>query len=480
MTLSPAEIEPLAQPLQDRILNVVVAEERTIRPAALSAALGLSIEEAGAELCALMAAVGSGATFSFDQGVMVFEFPKDVRQRAQAYRRRKDAWHSFQVALFWALRGLQIVTAFGLILSLCILVVAAICGMVAALVATQQQSRGGRNQLARQIQSLCFSLREMLWLYAIFGADEDGRAYDLGLASSVCCGNPFSVFYWFRARQLARRRHRWTRGWRDEIPGVTIVSRRNEWNDEPAAAEPPRRGLLSVAVEFLFGPASNRLPFSDDPTKWKLRAAVLISFKSASLAEMSAYADTPPRSLEDTDTIVAQGLRLVSHFGGAPTDGEGIHARFSFPELLSESAVAMDYAVDDNDEDGSWESLLYTKESVPSRQVVALPPYWHEARVPLTKLGRQEFWQCACLGLLNAVGVFWMVQATSVGGVLELTAGTLEHTLIRRGLLTVLQFYACLFWFLPVARLLLLLLTNRGRAVRNERRRKLVEALVEE
>jgi len=94
----------------------------TIRPARLAAELGISFDDASAELCGLLAAVGGGeggASFQFEKaemspnpGVdanedafedaeggrakvasamsMVFKFPKDFETRAGAFRRRED------------------------------------------------------------------------------------------------------------------------------------------------------------------------------------------------------------------------------------------------------------------------------------------------------------------------------------------------------------------------------------------------------
>jgi len=78
--------------LECQVLDVIERAPRlTIAPARLAAAVGLSIEDATAELCGLSAAVGGGydgATFAFHQAatndtrtpppppVMVFTFPK--------------------------------------------------------------------------------------------------------------------------------------------------------------------------------------------------------------------------------------------------------------------------------------------------------------------------------------------------------------------------------------------------------------------
>ena len=104
---------------------------------------------------------------------------------------------------------------------------------------------------------------------------------------------------------LNRRRRRWGQGWGsrhyaydsasvgsdDEV--VHLVSR-GEWGEQhhtsgsnesntvastTSADNEGYRGLLSVVVEFLFGPS----PFSPGPTeseRWKLRGAVIIALSS--------------------------------------------------------------------------------------------------------------------------------------------------------------------------------------------------------
>ena len=70
----------------------------TIRPGRLSQELGLSINDASAELCGLLKAVGPGSTFKFEEidGIqtMVFTFPPDFEKLALANERKED-WISF-------------------------------------------------------------------------------------------------------------------------------------------------------------------------------------------------------------------------------------------------------------------------------------------------------------------------------------------------------------------------------------------------
>ena len=73
-------------------------------------------------------------------------------------------------------KAIKILTACGLILSLFILTVAAMIGIVAAIVAMSTNNQGGnsggsahqRNALMRQLRSLFYTMREVCWLYALY------------------------------------------------------------------------------------------------------------------------------------------------------------------------------------------------------------------------------------------------------------------------------------------------------------------------
>ena len=195
-------------PLDERILSVVCRARkeadgsglRRITPAHLSSELGLSVEDATRELCGLLAAVGSGAGFvcervempavgsetSDGEGVgtneaaanesaasagpaataMVFTFPDDFERLARKSRRNSD-WKvrlsTFATAL---VKALKVFTAFGLVISLAVLIVAAICVLVAALVAMARGGNGHhRNGLMHRVRYLFLQLRSILWLY---------------------------------------------------------------------------------------------------------------------------------------------------------------------------------------------------------------------------------------------------------------------------------------------------------------------------
>jgi hypothetical protein len=73
--------------LDERILSIVArCPNQEIRPAKLGAELGISVEDACAQLCGLLAAVatavGVGSSFRFDGDVMVFTFRPNFEKKA--------------------------------------------------------------------------------------------------------------------------------------------------------------------------------------------------------------------------------------------------------------------------------------------------------------------------------------------------------------------------------------------------------------
>lgn len=541
--------EEESKPLGERVVQAIQdLPDRTIRPARLAALLGISVNEACAELCGLMAAVGGGqdgATFQFEklqgQHVMVFTFPPDFAQRALRSRRREERWQDLQECFKFAVRGLKILTAFGLILSLLILLIAALCGVVAVLIASQNDRRGGHGRVLvlRQLHSLFYTFRQLLWCYAIFAPDmgDDQQdpflretAYDLALICSVCCGNPGSIFWMMRARQLSNRRHRIYRGWSSSaagatwggggrnadssssttsaygIEGVSLI-RRSSDNDTTVVLgtdTSEHRGLLSVAVEFLFGPTPFHPP-GVEANKWKLRAAVIVETSSRggggiNLCQLAPYADEPPANTENSAQIIQQGLLQVAFLNGVPkeeteeatatasSDTNNTNkslAVFVFPELVAESATVLRYDPPPEDAyDGSCLHMLYAQPNLqggrrtsPRRAAADLPSFWKEPYYHFTKLSSAQFMYCLGLGLLNALGVYWFGQSLQPAGALgPLVKGTLR-TILVRGLLPVLSFYAKLFFALPVGRLLLVSYLNHVRRQRNALREHLSQEL---
>jgi len=586
------EESPLtSNPLDLRILNIVrnakkddLTGHRTIRPALLASELGLSVEEATRELCGLLSAVGGGedgASFIFERvemppreddgsvGVagaainatattMVFTFPSDFDKRAQRYRRRSDLrqrLHSLTSAL---VKAIKIVTAFGLIISLAVLIIAGICMLAVAVIALARGGQGGGAHRSRpmmsRLRNLFLQLRQILFLYAICGSAVDGNrdpfmrevAGDVAFMLSIFCGNPLHPFFWFRAGGMRRRwtRVRHSRGWGgnttwndDNGNGVAMV-RRGTWGEEQRAnnqqrssplssfqnssSDEEQRGLLSIAVEFLFGPnnsdptpvGNSNLP-SSELEKWKFRASVIMTLsstsqgKGVSLRELLPYADNPPASAADPSAI-RETLGIVSYFNGKPVDvgsetsGDqfsGMDARFCFPEIVaemdcqklvtlgsSEFAPPMSF----NNDRANLASILYKEEEYnfgsSANASNEIPEYLYERPFFLTELSRQQFGQCVLLGLLNFVGVIWVHSAMMPGGLLEIPVAATARTRSGSGpliifasllvlkLLNILRFYAGLFFMLPLCRLAIVMIRNYGVEKRNKRRSNFVRA----
>ena len=499
--------------LDERILSIVSkCPKHEIRPAKLGAELGISLEDACAELCGLLSAVGEGSSFRFDGDVMVFTFPPDFEKRARRFRRRQTFNECLGRFLLILVKFMKILTAFGLILSLLILSVAAMIGLVAAIIAMSRGGHGGghRAELMRRLHSMFYTMRQLLWCYAMFGGNIQGQdpflqeiAYDLALMSSLCCGNPGSLLFWMRASQLQSRRRR--RGWApmnrnqsSTLEGVALVQRDTWGSDEESiptrgSEEESYRGLLSVSVEFLFG-HSPFVPGPTDSEKWKLRGAIIVQLSSmdegngVSLQELSPFVDSPPASLQCESQIVAEGLSIVAHFNGRPLSRDSMQpdskACFVFPELMAESSSVVKYEEVPDPDDGSWEYLLYSGNinfdpTRTSGRSYNLPSSLQERRYLLTMLEKKQFQQCILFGVLNFIGVIWLRQSLQPGAVLDISnmAGGMLSVFLLRGLMPVLHFYSILFFVLPLTRLLFIVMLNALRERRNRRRADFAHAL---
>ena len=563
-------------PFDERILEIVGTNPCKVYPARLVSELGLSSEDANAELCGLLAAVGPGATFTFEKlgqsnsdaghsgsatatatataTTMVFSFPPDFATKARRARRRRDFQDSFRAFLTGAVKFLKVLTAFGLILSLLIVSVAALLGLVAAIVAL---SRGGgdhrqRNALLSRAHTVFYTMRQLLWCYAMFGDNFEGQdpflseiAYDLALVCSVFSGNPGSLWWWMNANRLSRRRNRMQRGWGsgfisqgrqgDGSPNNSnsnssndrfrmggsqaqpLVRQRGVWgrdedndnainrtdgmSDEGADAY---RGLLSVAVEFLFGP-NPADPGPSESEKSRLRSTIIVdkcskrtggTSGSVSLRGIAPFVDKPGDGKPDSSDLLAECLAIVVNFQGIPeqlsteSGASGsdetttkLDSRFVFPELLAESQYTTTYTPQPDYDNGSFDELLFQ----PSVRVVphsqsrpALPTFLKERRFRLTNLEATQFSQCAILGTLNLVGVIWLGFSLSDGGVLAIFIGHPKVIAVLAGLAMILRLYAILFFALPLVRLAIVMLKNHYRLNRNEIRAGLARQLSEE
>mmetsp|Transcript_9340 Transcript_9340/g.13777 ORF Transcript_9340/g.13777 Transcript_9340/m.13777 type:complete len:551 (-) Transcript_9340:436-2088(-) len=523
-------------PLDLKVIQIIENSPNfTIRPGKLAAELGMSVDDACAELCGLLSAVGGGeggASFTFESSddkddksskdvIMVFTFPPDFKRRALRKRRTEDIKSVLFSILHLSFQILKVVVAFGLILSLFILSIAVILSIIAAIIALSRGGGGSREHragLQRRLRDVFYTLRQILWCYAMYGASNSDQdpflqetAGNLWFCMSLC--SPFSFSFWWRANMLSRRRARYNRGWggigygrgNSGLEGVALIRRGDDsWRHERSSTTShtsflsEEKGLLSIAVEFLFGPTPF-WPGPSDVEKWKLRAAAIVSLstsaslqgkKGVSLDELLPYSDSPPDTAKSNDG--SGSLGIVMHFNGVPavvpSDSsqveEGGEVRFIFPELMAESndvKMSDDTAesVEIQPIDNSWTALLYTTSptsfigtgrTLPPQQpkpkpTKELPPYLQERRHALTKLESSQFIRCAILGLLNFIGILWLRQSMERGGLLEFYSNGLTL-----GVVSVLQFYSKLFFVLPIGRLIMISVLNWGIDRHNLRR----------
>lgn len=522
-----------ATPLRLKILELVKeSPNHTIRPSKLSQKLGLSINDANAELCGLLQVVGDGSSFHFETigatPIMVFTFPPDFERRALREQRKRDWIASLRDFGEWLIKAIKVLTAFGLIISIVIVSIAGMLALIAAFVALSRggrNTRGSTNRLANQMHNLFLTVRQLLWCYAMFGPDSSGQdpffreaAYDSWL---VLCGDPRSFFFWWRASHLRQRRQRYTRGWgshiagsyedaHSDVEGVTLIQRNRRTGEGEVQRVPnPREnhGLLSSLVEFLFGPSISPEPSEAD--KWRLRQAVIVDKAtknkdmSVSLLELVPFSDSPPKSLDDNLVVMQQGLAVVAHFNGVPcskmldqltTDGEN-NALFTFPELISESHETAQY-VDTlllqqgqelPENQSRWSNFLYTEEKASETTVsdnarrelqsFDLPIFLYERPRSFSLLSRNQFWKCFLIAILNFVGVIWFSQSIQPTGILHGYLNASVNRALRTILLPVLMFYAHLFLLIPFSRMIYLMLWNEQCRKRNEKRALLAALL---
>ena len=311
-------------------------------------------------------------------------------------KRVKERMYKF---LLVCVKLIKLITAFGLILSLLIVSIAAMVGLVAAIVAMSRSGNHGgahhRAALVQRLRGMFYTTRQLLWCYAMFGNSVmPGQdpflqeiAYDLALFSSMCCGNPGSIFFWMRASQLSQRRRRnGQRGWArnrnntaQDLEGVALVQR-GTWGQtrsrrcrtiSSAAQEEPFRGILSVSVEFLFGPT----PFVPGPTeseKYKLRAAVIVQYCSdkagqgISLQDLSPYIESPPASLQHETAIRFGRIGHCFSFQWQTCRQQQTFRRknqarhaLSFQNSWQKVLLSFKYEEPADFDDGSWEYLFY-------------------------------------------------------------------------------------------------------------------------
>ena len=479
-------------PLDDRVLEAVkLSENYSIQPVTLASALGISIDDATMELCGLLRAVGPTASFHIDDDSHreTFLFPIDFETRARSHRRGRQTKATLQTILRLLWKLLQIITAFGLVLSLLTVGIVAIAVLILSSRQQQQQQQQSRDRILHFIRRTLVTLQQLLWIYSInnhhFGTYSNSLLFDtlhaIRLGITICCSpNSFNtIYHCFRARRLAQRRQYATRGW--STPTTNTNTHDNQYQDSlPLNSSfedfQTQRGLLSILVEFLFGP----LPQTEDKHdlwKWKLREYVIVSHDfRLSLAKLRPFIDNPV----DLTSQIPQTLQLTYHFHGKPdlttnhhnNDYYAFNTQYTFSEL--QTTYTQNNHKIQNYNISKWQHIwfpsnqffsLYEPEVIPnSNNNNNLPMYLTENYHALTKLSLHEFKLCSILGVINLIGVHW----------LKYTLIPKNKALPLRWLLkpfsSLLMYYSYLFIALPILRFFFLTLLNMQIQRRNHLR----------
>jgi len=543
-------------PLDSRITEVIRNKSKfTIRPAELASELGISIDDANAELCGLLRAVGSTATFQFDSipisktsfnsnnknsnkmtTVMTFTFPPDFEQKASATRRKeniRDLWWNLIHASF---KIFKVFVAFGLIISFAVVMIGGMCLFIATVIAMSRggNGNGGMNsqhhrRLMGNVRAMWFSLRQLFWVFYIgggFDLVEGGGVVDPFIAETaftLSMWSPSSIWFWLRMYRIRNRRVRMNRGWRTsnasdrhgyessldgnndllDINGNSHGSITTRWSNYVNRQQQDERGLLSIVVEFLFGPTPFH-PGPTDYTKWKIRETFIIETSSIqqdqaiNMVQFLPFVDYPPTIITESQQSLRNNynskernecLKIITHFNGVPymaaqqssSDGNSASHdayHFVFPELILSESDGLNKENDQSpleaEDNNAPNSFFYTNNTgyTLSTQMVArsqMKNYLHENRYVLTKLTKSDFYRCILMNTFNFIGLL-MIWNSIQDGVLEIRdKHSLQFNIIKY-LLLLLMFYAKLFFILPLGRMLILLVLNHNIKTRNERR----------
>jgi len=319
----------------------------------------------------------------------------------------------------------------------------------------------------------------------------------MALGLNLVMGSPRSIWFWISARRFRARQQR-GRGWswnNNRFQSSDLD--RGSWSQElrearttsSALYDVDQRGILSVAVEFLFGPTPF-LPGPNEFDKWKIREETIVAIstksqgKGVSIAQLLPFTDYPPDFLSvENHTIPGGGkvecLNIITHFNGVPIGSIGIS--FIFPELMAESSsVQTQVMVSSNER--QWQDFFFSTDPLQvfggSGQVLddtyaqksGIPDFLQEKRHLLTELTKKQFSQCCILNILNYIGILMLRTSITKGGVLEIqNTAALSAS---NGLLSFLEFYARLFFAIPLLRGMIITIMNVRVNQRNNRRKQ--------
>jgi hypothetical protein len=322
----------------------------------------------------------------------------------------------------------------------------------------------------------------------------------MALGLNVVMGSPRSIWFWMNARRFRDRQQR-GRGWGLNNTRFQSTDRdRGSWGQQLREArtsssslyDVDQRGILSVAVEFLFGPT----PFDPGPTdveKWKIREHCIVAVstrsqgKGVSIAQLLPYSDYPPdiKSVQN-QIILGDGklecLNIISHFNGVPIGSRGV--AFIFPELMAESS-SVEIQVTMPSNKGPWQAFFFSDDLLQEfsesgqrhdgGQTNGLLEYLQEKYYVLTELSKKQFSQCCILNILNYIGIQMLRTAILKGGTLQIQNRSALSA--SNGLLSILDFYARLFFAIPLLRGMIIAMLNLRVNQRNDKRKEFAENL---
>ena len=509
--------------LGHRVLTYIAneSEKSDVRAGKVAVALGISVDDAEAELCGLLSTLGCGSfRFDSDSGAMIFQFPDNVASLGSAVRRKESFFETIYAIGFSVMTFLRFLAGIGILISIAIVTVVAVVVVVAGFIALMTSDRGRMhgNGGLRRLRMILFSIREIFWLYAMFGGGGNPFFQDLSYEASSCLNlillSPFSPCFWLNLMMMNRRRRsrrRW--GVRSTRQTSTLPNERESFlatspstssNSSNIGSNLTARYVLSLAVqyyrelylneiflnyifcrdilaivdEFLFGPS--KTPGPDASERWKLRAAVILNRPSSiiSLEDLLPFVDNPPRA---GSSITYASLSIVSYFRGKPatnvpdqiSDKSSTNELFRFDELSMEADEITSIF---NETKQFTIALESDKNCIPSlykqaRKYVidmGLPEFMIERKYCFTKLDQMIFYKCAFVAVMNFLGILWIqgyLNGTELGETLELSYPALAT--LMSILLKILSAYAKFFILFPLFRFVLITLMNIAIVNRN-------------
>jgi len=134
---------------------------------------------------------------------------------------------------------------------------------------------------------------------------------------------------------------------------------------------------------------------------------------------------------------------------------------------------------------GPWQAFFFSDDllqdfngsgqRLDGAQTNGLPEYLQEKHYVLTELSKKQFSQCCILNILNYIGIQMLRTAISKGGTLQIQNRSALSA--SNGILLILDFYARLFFAIPLLRGMIIAMLNLRVNQRNKKRKEFAENL---